>query len=76
MHFRNAQRQLPEIWIMYNGAVSVRQAKIRFNLRSDEAAANLLNNLVKQGRLVTREIDGKLKYDVPRRSPAREHTGD
>lgn len=66
MHFRNAQRQLPEIWIMYQGAVTVRQVKIRFNLRTDETAENLLNNLVKQGRLVTREIDGKIKYDVPR----------
>jgi len=65
--FRNVQRQYPEYWITRTGAVTGRRAMLYYNLRDERSATLMLDALVRQRRLIKREIDGQTVWDVPRR---------
>ena len=69
MFFQNTQRQMPDMWIKQRGPANARQTQVRYNLRTENEAITLLNNLVREKRLVRKEVDGVMVWDIPRRVP-------
>ena len=52
VRFANAQRQLPEFWVIRRGSVTVRDAMRQFKFADEQSAERFLNNLVRERRLV------------------------
>lgn len=61
----SGQRQYPEIWIGQRGAVTAREVMTRYNLKTEDAAAAMLDNLVRNRRLVKTVTDGVTRWQVP-----------
>jgi len=55
--FANVQRQLPDVWIMRKGPVTARETMYRYGMKTEQLAETMLNNMVRDGRLV-QFVDG------------------
>lgn len=62
VRFANAQRQLPEFWVMRRGSVTIRDTMRQYKFKDEQTAERFLNNLVRERRLVCSEEDGVMRW--------------
>lgn len=67
-YIRGGKRQLPEIWIKYQGAKTTAQVRLHYQRQTNEDTEQWLMNLVRERRLIKTNVDGVTMWDVPRRA--------